>query len=381
MECVNIEALKILNEYPLLVPYSNFKKWEGFIQVKEMDVHIEITAPFYPSLRDISIKCPPDVYPLLISLTNQAEDSSLLNLLRSVSHALKSKSLIAVESLEIDKQKLKTFIIVLKELKTMGSTNVVNLNHDAMTVTLRYDDSNGNSHDIIAQFDGDYPKTAVIIKKIDLPIETVHLLEGSATLKQLYESFKEKVEDLIPFWESAKELENECWVIDPEVPQCKDTYRRIFLTTDLSVSISFNTLRMHEMPEIKFFGCVSVVEQKSSEYMSRLEAIGWDMKLSLVSNLRRLLAIEEFPRKCLNSTQDPLECIICATSCVEDGAPAQKWCNNDKCPSVYHRSCLYRWFDGLQSAKQYWDYICGPCPYCKVKIWCPIKEDIPAKRS
>ncbi|KAF6203186.1 hypothetical protein GE061_003603 [Apolygus lucorum] len=378
MESIDTQALNILNEYPLLVPYSNFKKWEGFVQVKDMDVQIEITTPLYPSLKDVSIKCSPDVYPLLISLKNQAEDSSLLNLLRSISHALKSKSLLAMESLELDKQKLQTFIIVLKELE---ASNVVNLNHDAMTVTLRYEDSSGEFHELTVQFDDDYPKTTVVIKKIDLPTETAAALEGStATIKQLYESFKDSVEDLIPLWETAKELEKECWVIDPEVPQRKDTYRRIFLTTDLSVSISFNSLRMNEMPEIKFFGCVSVVEQKSSEFMSRLDSIGWNMELSVVSNLKMLLAINEFPRKCLNSTQDPLECIICASSGVEDGTPAQKWCNNDKCPSVYHRSCLYRWFDSLQGAKQYWDYICGPCPYCKVKIWCPVKEDVSAKR-
>lgn len=344
-------------------------------------MQVEITTPYYPSLKDVSIKCPAQFHPLLVPLRDQAEGSSLLNLLRSMSHAIKSKTLFVAESLDIDKQKLETFIVVLKELESLGRENVVNFDHEQMTVTLATKDSRGETHEINVQFHSDYPVTGITVKKIDLPKEAISSLEGSSSFKPLYDSFTEAVEGLVPFWEAAEELERECWVIDPETPSRKDTYRRIFLTTDLSVSVMFDALRMNEMPEIIFFGCVSAVEQRRSEFMSKLETQGWNFESSVVFNLKRLLDVDTFPRKPspTENVQDPLECLICASNGIEEGAPAQKWCNNEKCPSVYHRSCLYRWFDGLQTAKQYWDYICGPCPYCKAKVWCPMKEDVPAK--
>ncbi|CAB0008115.1 unnamed protein product, partial [Nesidiocoris tenuis] len=118
----------------------------GFIQNKDLEAHLELDIPNYPSLKGISIKCAPEVYPLLVPLRDRAEESSLLNLLRSMSHALKSKSLFANESLDIDKQKLETVISVLKDFEIIGTSNISDLNHDDQSVTLSYVDSSGDAH-------------------------------------------------------------------------------------------------------------------------------------------------------------------------------------------------------------------------------------------
>lgn len=182
---------------------------------------MELDIPNYPSLKGISIKCAPEVYPLLVPLRDRAEESSLLNLLRSMSHALKSKSLFANESLDIDKQKLETVISVLKDFEIIGTSNISDLNHDDQSVTLSYVDSSGDAHQMVTRYNSDYPKSVLRIVKVDLPAETVSALEGSTNYTKLYESFRESVEGLIPFWEVAKDLEDECWVIDPEAPNAK----------------------------------------------------------------------------------------------------------------------------------------------------------------
>jgi E3 ubiquitin-protein ligase FANCL len=52
--------------------------------------------------------------------------------------------------------------------------------------------------------------------------------QGSS-LAAIYKSFVQRVSGLQKFWEVLDEVDHECWVIDPDNPTRKDTYRRIVI--------------------------------------------------------------------------------------------------------------------------------------------------------
>lgn len=49
----------------------------------------------------------------------------------------------------------------------------------------------------------------------------------SKTVKDIYDSFCDQIEDYQEFWEVMEELDNACWVLEPENPPKKATYRKI----------------------------------------------------------------------------------------------------------------------------------------------------------
>jgi E3 ubiquitin-protein ligase FANCL len=46
----------------------------------------------------------------------------------------------------------------------------------------------------------------------------------------------QQVATLQKFWEALDEVDRECWVMDPDNPTRKDTYRRIMIGMTLKIS-------------------------------------------------------------------------------------------------------------------------------------------------
>jgi E3 ubiquitin-protein ligase FANCL len=55
------------------------------------------------------------------------------------------------------------------------------------------------------------------------------LSSQSSSLPTIYKSFVQQVAALQKFWEVLDEVDHKCWVMDPDNPSRKDTYRRIMI--------------------------------------------------------------------------------------------------------------------------------------------------------
>ena len=72
----------------------------------------------------------------------------------------------------------------------------------------------------------------------------------------------------------------------------------------------------------------------------------WAPEVDVAKNIAHLFGIKKLPVNIsTNITMaSENECFICFTSCIENEEIPSKWCNNDKCSSWYHHSCLLQVF-------------------------------------
>jgi E3 ubiquitin-protein ligase FANCL len=61
------------------------------------------------------------------------------------------------------------------------------------------------------------------------------LSSQSTSLLTIYKSFVQQVAALQRFWKVLDEVDHKCWVMDPDIPTRKDTYRRIIIGMVLSL--------------------------------------------------------------------------------------------------------------------------------------------------
>jgi E3 ubiquitin-protein ligase FANCL len=55
------------------------------------------------------------------------------------------------------------------------------------------------------------------------------LSSQGSSLPTIYKNFVQQVAALQKFWEVLDEVDHTCWVMDPDNPTRKDTYRRIMI--------------------------------------------------------------------------------------------------------------------------------------------------------
>ncbi|XP_014483738.1 PREDICTED: E3 ubiquitin-protein ligase FANCL isoform X2 [Dinoponera quadriceps] len=189
--------------------------------------------------------------------------------------------------------------------------------------------------------------------------------------------FKWQVELLEKAWEQLRQIDKNCWVIDPPEPNKSHMHRRIHLSQSISVIITIDPLKPTALPEIKFIGSDSEVK-KQEEYASN--NIGnWNLNCSLLENLRMLLNMYEFPEpqeslEDKNSIIGSRECGICFFAKMEETAVLpDKICNNKKCMIHYHSACLAKWLQTKAGNQVVFGHIHGTCPHCKENISCSIE--------
>ncbi|XP_014258711.1 E3 ubiquitin-protein ligase FANCL [Cimex lectularius] len=375
------ESIGILLEYPLIVPSKDFTTWEGFIKIKREQFPLTIFTPEYPSVTGMSIHCPPEVTRLINpQMEYLLQCSSLSQVLNAITHLCKLNMPDKSEDTFHLKDMTKRCKFILGELKSdIEEENIEELDEDLQFAKVSYVDSTNEKHQIKFSFT-DYPKMPLVITQVDVPSELVNELSGIMNFRQLYQKFTNIVEHLIPFWTVLKDIDSQTWVIDPQHPQKRDGYRRIFLEDDLSVIVTINPLNPTDIPDLKFLGAILACENKRRLYFSNLKNTQWNNDESILENLKVLLELKEFPSKPKPATYEgmigPNSCSICFSDEQEPNqSPPTKWCNNPKCNSRYHLECILQWFESRPNVHQFFTYISGPCPYCEGKVLCPVDNN------
>ncbi|PSN49115.1 E3 ubiquitin-protein ligase FANCL [Blattella germanica] len=324
------------------------------------EFHISLHVPHYPSLLNLSLKCS---WELSVILQGHEQDLSewtkncsslinylecLLNLIVKCLTSANSKSLLhSGEHLSVESYKH-----IISELEVLDPKNIVHVSNMLNDIELQTLDNAGRQHFLTLHLGINYPSVPPVIQV--------------SSISTIYKSFVQQVTLLQKFWQLLDEMDHKCWVIDPDNPTRKDSYRRIMIGNNVSIQITVDPLKPTERPDIKFLGSERAIVPFQEALAEKFEM--WNNKDGIVENLLLVLNLPAFPSTPLDSShsQDlvhPGDCSICFTARFNGELPSRA-CNNEKCGMIYHDVCLFEWLQTLPTSSKSFDYIHGECPNC-----------------
>ncbi|XP_043521520.1 E3 ubiquitin-protein ligase FANCL isoform X2 [Frieseomelitta varia] len=361
--------------------------WKGFLEIpcnsgRSMRIRLKLIVHNYPSLSGAEIyfgkeiafirrkEFSDKVKDLMCSVTKVSTFLKQLQLL--ISNFINSSYIENYEYDVIADQAMETLMELKNVLKipsgikisSDSSLNTIELSLNNVTVRLQR-----TSHRTC-------PWTVVYS---DLPeISTLGPFERNiSTLDIARNKLKLQVEMLKKVWSNLKQIDENCWVIDPLQPKPCHLYRRIYLTPSLSMFIKIDPLNHMDLPEIKFMGSDIEVESKTDLVSRNLNK--WDPSCDIINNLMTLLDIDAFPKKEIKKEEIDYnvivtdeECCICFSLKLDNETLPDKICNNEKCRRHFHTSCLLQWLQTIAGNHVIFHQIHGSCPNCKESISCRI---------
>lgn len=257
---------------------------------------------------------------------------------------------------------------LLSHIAQCGWDRVEYVDPDLSTLHLTAKDEDGRLHILQLQLPRDYPEKPPVCSA-DLPEEFMFKWFPTSSLHDILEQFQTKLCFFQDFWMCMDEIDNSCWVLEPEKPGRKDYKRRLVLTTNGSVQISVNPQCHRSIPECQFLGAEKVIGPFRDNFNCNLEK--WDVNNTILTNLKLVLDVE-FPSPCSSSKKDYIvECGICYSFQMNDALP-DKPCNNSHCSQLFHVECLIAWLRSVSTTTQSFSTLFGECPYCDMPITCKV---------
>lgn len=361
---------------PLLVPQDkDGLSYHGFITINEQTFRLSITQTKHKSLKDSSINCSWRLWNILRGY----EDVIKQRLLQSedlASFLVEFKTL--VEKLVKCKQdesptlSLNIYSLLTTELEHIGWNKLVYVNESFNVIKLKTRDLKNREHGVTVHIPDDYPD---VIPKCSVNIPEPFHFKGQnvsegGMLESLYLEFCELVRCYEEFWDVMDEIDQNCWVLEPEHATKADVSRRVALGNNTSLHVKINPQYPKMMPECHLMGADSVVMNLRENMNKNLQE--WDPKKPILENLERLLE-KKFPSPQTTKKEDfSLECGICYAYRLDNAIP-ESACDDPRCGQPFHTSCLYEWLRTLPSCRQSFNIIFGECPYCNKPITVKVK--------
>ncbi|XP_076163567.1 E3 ubiquitin-protein ligase Fancl [Ptiloglossa arizonensis] len=363
--------------------------WQGFLTVscrsnsgRNIRVKLKIIVPNYPSLHDANVTFGKKIT-LIRNLEfsrkvknlmqNTTKVSSFLRQLQSLISSFINPIHIEDDIYEITDNKA---VEVLQELKDiLEIPSEVHLSSDSNLNTIQLSIKNV-SLKLQRTKDRIYPWTVIYS---DLPeIHSFGPFEKNiSTLSIARNKFKLQVEILQNAWTNLRQIDEKCWILNPQEPKPFHLYREIYLTPCLSMFIEVDPLNPMDLPIIKFAGSEDEVKLKEDLVSKNLHY--WNLECNIIDNLMMLLNIDTFLKKekkvCIedkNVIVTDEECCICFSIKLDSEIIPKKICSNEKCRRHFHTLCLLEWLQNVAGNHIIFDHIHGTCPYCQESISCSI---------
>uniref|UniRef100_A0A1B6G736 RING-type domain-containing protein n=1 Tax=Cuerna arida TaxID=1464854 RepID=A0A1B6G736_9HEMI len=364
---------KILSHFPLLIPSIDFKLWSGSIFFKDEEIPISISTPYFPFLNGFSIMCPADKEKDIQQFCSSYKVGTGNDGLCHFLEYLQSKE--EEQTRSATKLDYCLYQQILKELQELGSEHVVTCRGDLRSLMLRTIDVRGVEHRLGIGIPRDYPTGRPTVDDIDMPEVALQDLNKEETITGVFNVFQTLVNSFQDFWEAYDSLKSSTWLIDPEHPSLKDTHCRIIIGENVSMLVTLNPQDVKTCPDIKFLGPENSTIPYINSMENKLKAVGWNEDVSVVENLLSLLGLQQFPQPDFENKRavEQGECSICFTLRLDDQTLPSKVCNNVKCNSYFHITCLAQWFQAVPTNETSFNLISGDCPCCGERILCPIK--------
>jgi hypothetical protein len=187
-------------------------------------------------------------------------------------------------------------------------------------------DKKERKHSILVHIDSNEYPNSISKYEVDLPLN-VDLVFKS--LKDLLKHFDSLIEEYQTFWNLLIDIDENCFVIEPERPLFSHSMRRIAIGKHSSLMIDLNPKNPHSIPEFEFLGAESFINPLRNNLYQNL--LKWNSKYSIRSNLENILNFQ-FPKRSLETEEDldfSIECGICMCYKLENEIP-DKICDNKK---------------------------------------------------
>ncbi|KAI4454785.1 ubiquitin ligase protein phf9 fanconi anemia group l protein [Holotrichia oblita] len=372
--------LDLLLKYPMIMQRSTTRDEEyfGYIKIKGDHYKIRLTR----NMKRFKLEMTEDLekYEKDIKKLSKLPFMDPVEYLDKLTEILSIELPIRKENDEITVDNTSIYRKVLREYTELRqfyfNIHKSFISKDLKTIDIIQLDERMREHSV--KIEVNYTKDGKLFKIVECNLpqnERESSLEDDDSLIVLYERFMNRIDcpELQSMFDLFDEIDKFCWVIDPEKPTRKDLYRRIVLDTNLSMVIVFNPSEIRHLPEIKFLGPHNAVK-KYKEIVSR-NFLNWNPNEDVLSELLKLLEIDNFPSKPEHSEGDELlindgECCICFSLRLNEQLP-DIVCSNTSCNQFFHSQCLYEWLRSLNSRKFYHE-ICGQCPNCEKTIRCSL---------
>nr|SVE82793.1 EOG090X0G12 [Daphnia magna] len=255
---------------------------------------------------------------------------------------------------------------VLAEIDAIGWEKLSSVNHDFTELKLKMYDSLNHQHILNVKFNNNVPEFFTEYPR-NVNIEWQ---EDTSTLSEMYSLFCQEAEHYQDFWKAMEELDAGCWVLEPENPSRRDTYRKISIAPNVSLKIEVDPNHPYVFPSITWLGSETAVSKFREKILDRIEV--WDNDLPINTNLERLLEISLPLKQTLDMGTENYEvtCCICYSERLNGEVPSRT-CDNPNCGQSFHIFCLYEWLRSLiQTTRKQGNKVFGECPYCEQPISC-----------
>jgi len=365
--------LEVLNKFPdSISPCRDYAKIYWLVKIADVTLSVKISCVNFPNSTDLKIYGGSEIL-TLIKENKELYDSlcsdstSVVNFMTQFDEFIKSteKKYIDPGTRKncADTQSESTCTLaVLSQVQQVGYDKVSSLTEDFRKIELTYKDEMEATHKLEILVGPEYPSIA--------PVAISALPQHRAPTKsksfvEIYNSWKEAVDEFVPAWTALSEFDRVCWVLDPDPPTPIHLYRRIAVAPSVSVQIEVDPTCPSDLPSLKFFGPDSKIGPLRSKLSDNSD--DWDPENPLLYNLEQILDVE-FPSKINMSREDlQVDCWICYSYNLEGETPSIV-CTTDRCSACFHPACIIEWMKSLPDTRRTLKTMFGHCLYCKSKI-------------
>jgi E3 ubiquitin-protein ligase FANCL len=170
------------------------------------------------------------------------------------------------------------------------------------------------------------------------------------------------LENLQPFYSSLQTLDDICVVGEPEIVTAKSNWRLVKFSNDIFIRIEFTNPLNVDQVSVSFHGKTNLVREMTETFEENWKDHEDDDN-TIYDKLLNIFNIPYFPA----TDEDTIDCSICLCYRCENNRCPVVCCENEKCDSTFHISCLEKYLK-VQKHVTVLSICIGECPFCKQKL-------------
>ncbi|XP_026479590.1 E3 ubiquitin-protein ligase FANCL-like [Ctenocephalides felis] len=369
-----MDQISLLQRFPYLLPKNkSCTKYGGFIITNDEEFFVDLNVPNYPNLDNISL----EVYNQNVLQNIESYKFNNSKSLYEFLLQLERKLTPILPKCQQDNIGINLDFIRECEILIRNYDVNIQINSQMNEVLIRHD-----NHYLLIERGGQ----AYVLKQHSLPDfvknEVCKEIKTDGSLCVLFKIFIHNLKVLERFYADLDEIDLVCYIIDPSQPSTRDTHRQILLDDNVSLYVQLSPWSYGGIPKLTFIGPNEQVDKFTNTITRNLK--NWKNEVNLFRNLLTILDLMYFPSRksvaeSLNQPTNDLvlisdgECCICFSN-IDNSKLAMVICENNKCSSYFHASCLYDWLRPMANRITTSEVIQGVCPNCEKIISCPLVE-------